>query len=230
MCDRNVGLRSLMYALAAGPMTLAEVSEQQLDTHPELGWSRGETDMAKQRVNWLRSMGLVEKRGDEYALTDDGLQFVERAVEEWADSDWTPSVSDDGMRAGTYETTVHARSVDPEFRATVLSRHDRTCPISGVDHPGLLDVAHVLSWSDYPEHRADLSNVLALSKTHHAAFDRELFTIDQDYRLCVNPRFETQSDLLQRTIIDRAGERISIPDDNLKPQYISRHNAALEWV
>lgn len=230
MCDRNVGLRSLLYALVAGPMTLAEVSEQQLDTHPELGWSRGETDMAKQRVNWLRSMGLVEKRGDEYALTDDGLQFVESAVEEWADSDWTPSVSDAGMCAGTYEATVHARSVDPEFRATVLSRHDRTCPVSGVDHPGLLDVAHVLPWSDYPEHRADLSNVLALSKTHHAAFDRELFTIDQDYRLCVNPSFETQSDLLQRTIIDRAGERISIPDDSLKPQYVAQHNAAIEWV
>jgi len=230
MCDRNVGLRSLLYALVAGPMTLAEVSEQQLDTHPELGWSRGETDMAKQRVNWLRSMGLVEKRGDEYALTDDGLQFVESAVEEWADSDWTPSVSDAGMSAGTYDATVHARSVDPEFRATVLSRHDRTCPISGVDHPGLLDVAHVLSWSDYPEYRADISNVLALSKTHHAAFDRELFTIDQDYRLHVNPNFETQSDVLQQTIIDRAGERISVPDESLKPQYVAQHNAALEWV
>jgi len=230
MCDRNVGLRSLMYALAAGPMTLAEVSEQQLDTHPELGWSPGETDMAKQRVNWLRSMGLVEKRGDEYALTEDGLQFVESAVAEWADSEWTPSVSDAGMRAGTYETTVHARSVDPEFRATVLSRHDQTCPVSGVDHPGLLDVAHILSWSEYPEYRADLSNVLALSKTHHAAFDRELFTIDRDYRLRVNPEFETESDVLQRTIIDREGERISLQEEGLNPQYVSQHNAALEWV
>jgi putative restriction endonuclease len=230
MCNRNVGLRSLLYALAAGSMTLAEVSEQQLDTHPELGWSRGETDMAKQRANWLRSMGLVEKRGDEYALTDDGLQFVESAVEEWADSDWTPSVSDAEMHAGTYKATVHARSVDPEFRATVISRHGRTCPVSGVDHPGLLDVAHVLSWSEYPEHRADLSNVLALSKTHHAAFDRELFTIDVDYRLRVNPDFETQSDVLQETIIDRAGERISVPEESLNPQYVAQHNAALEWV
>ena len=230
MCDRNVGLRSLMYALAVGPMTLGAVSEQQLDTHPELGWSRGETDMAKQRVNWLRSMGLVEKRGEKYALTDNGLQFVERAVEEWADSGWTSSVRNVGMTAGMYEATVHARSVDPEFRATVLSRHDRTCPVSGVDHPGLLDVAHVLSWSEYPEYRADLSNVLALSTTHHAAFDRGLFTIDQEYRLRVNPSFETRSDLLQRTIIDRAGERISIPDDSLKPQYVTQHNASLGWV
>jgi len=230
MCDRNVGLRSLLYALVAGPMTLAEVSEQQLDTHPELGWSRGETDMAKQRVNWLRSMGLVEKHGDEYALTDDGLQFVESAVVEWADSDWTPSVSDAGICAGTYETTVHARSVDPEFRATVLSRHDRTCPVSGVDHPGLLDVAHVLSWSDYPEHRADLSNVLALSKTHHAAFDRELFTIDQEYRLCVNPSFETESELLQRTVVNRGGERVRVLEGRLDTTYLAEYNAELAWV
>lgn len=230
MCDRNIGLRSLMYALAAGPMTLVEVSEQQLDTHPELGWSRGETDMAKQRVNWLRSMELVEQRGEEYALTGNGLQFVERAVEEWADSDWTPSRDDARMPVGTYETTVHTRSVDPEFRATVLSRHDWTCPISGADHPGLLDVAHVLSWSDHPEYRADLSNVLALSKTHHAAFDRELFTIDQDYRLRVNPEFETESNVLQRTIIDREGERISTLEKNLNPQYVTQHNASLAWL
>ncbi|MFC7079486.1 hypothetical protein [Halorussus caseinilyticus] len=64
MCERNVGLRSLLYALSAGPMTIMEISDQQLDTHPELGWSRGETDMAKQRANWLRSMDLIEKRDE----------------------------------------------------------------------------------------------------------------------------------------------------------------------
>ncbi len=230
MCDRNVGLRSLLYALSAGPMTLGEVSEQQLDTHPELVWSRGETDMARQRVNWLRSMGLVEERGDAYVLTDEGRSFVENAVVEWSDSDWTSAMDDDDMSAGTYATTIHARVVDPEFRATVISRHDRECPISGVDHPGLLDVAHVLSWSDYPEYRADLTNVLPLSKTHHAAFDRELFTIDRDYRLHVNPSFETESELLQRTILDREGERIALPDDSLNPEYLAQHNAVLAWV
>lgn len=230
MCGRNVGLRSLMYALAAGSMTLEEVSEQQLDTHPELGWSRGETDMAKQRVNWLRSMGIVEKHGNEYALTEAGHEFVDGAVVDWADSDWVPSMSATEQSAGMYETTVHARSVDPEFRATVLSRYDWECPVSGVDHPGLLDVAHVLPWSDYPGHRADLSNVLALSKTHHAAFDRELFTIDREYRVRVNPAFETESDVLRETIIDRAGERLALPDEYLNPQYVAEHNAALEWV
>jgi putative restriction endonuclease len=57
--------------------------------------------------------------------------------------------------------------------------------------------------------------VLALSKTHHAAFDRVLF---REYRLCVNPAFDTDSDVLQRTVIDRAGEQITIPETSLDPE------------
>jgi hypothetical protein len=83
-------------------------------------------------------------------------------------------------------------------------------------------------WLDRDRDRADFSNVLALSKTHHAAFDRKLFTIDQDYRLRVNPAFETESDVLQRTIIDREGEKISISEESLKPRYVVQHNATLE--
>jgi putative restriction endonuclease len=230
MCDRNVGLRSLLYALSAAPMTIEEISDQQLNTHPELGWSPGQTDMAQQRANWLRSMGLVAKRGVEYELTDKGRTFVEGAVEMWADTERTTSEADDEFIASAYETTVTARAVDPEFRATVLSRYDATCPVSGVDHPGLLDVAHVLPWSDYPDYRADLANVLPLGKTHHAAFDRALFTIDQQYRLQVNPSFETESKVLRETIVTRDGERVRLPEGGLDAQYLRRRNAALEWV
>jgi putative restriction endonuclease len=230
MCTRNVGLRSLMYALAAGPMTIAGISEQQLDTHPELGWSRGETDMALQRVNWLRSMGFVEKRGGGYALTDTGHRFVDEAVTEWTDTAWISDATDDGMTADVYETTVQARAVDQEFREVALARYDRTCPVSGVDYSGLLDVAHVLSWSDYPEYRADLSNVLALSKTHHAAFDRKLFTIDRDYQLHVNPEFETESELLQRTLLDQDKKHIQLPERaQIAPTFLEQHNQQLEW-
>lgn len=231
MCRRNVGLRSLLYALSVGPMTIEEIGLQQLDTHPELGWNPENPDMALQRVNWLRSLELVQKDSGRYTLTDEGRQFTDTAVGTWAETATsTATNTTDPMTAGTYETTVEARAIDPEFRATALARFDQTCPVSGVDHPGLLDVAHVLSWSDYPEHRADLSNVLALSKTHHAAFDRELFTIDQKYRLQVNPDFDTESDLLQRTILNRAGEQLPVPDGTIDTSYVAKHNAALEWV
>lgn len=231
MVRRNVGLRSLLYALSAGPMTIEEISHQQLDTHPELGWDPANTDMAKQRTNWLRSLSLVQKGGDQYRLTDEGRQFTEKAVEQWAGTaEVSESVTGDELTATTYETTVVARSVDPEFRATVLTRHDGICPVSKVDHPALLDVAHVLPWSDYPNHRADLGNVLPLSKTHHAAFDRNLFTIDSDYRLHMNPEFETESELLQRTIVERAGEQISFGDAAPDTACIRERNQSLDWA
>jgi putative restriction endonuclease len=72
--------------------------------------------------------------------------------------------------------------------------------------------------------------VLPLSKTHHAAFDRELFTIDQDYRLRVDPDFETQSDVLQRTILDQKDECISPLEGCIDTEYLSTHNRAIGWI
>jgi len=210
-------------------MDLGEISRQQLDAHPELGWKPTNTDMAKQRVNWLGSLDLVEKDGNVYRLTDDGYDFVDDAIETWTDTGGT----DEGrprMHADTYETTVQARAVDPEFRRTVLGRHDATCPVSGVDHPPLLDVAHVLPWNEYPDRRADPTNVLPLGKTHHAAFDRGLFTIDRDFCLRVNPDFETESRVLQQTLCERAGEALSLSAHLIDPEYLTRHNDSLDWL
>jgi len=228
MCDRNVGLRSLLYALSAAPMTLTDINRHQLDTHPELDWSSDQTDMAKQRVNWLRSMGLIEQTNGRYDLTGEGRQFVVDAVEQWAGTHDPDPESD--YQAGSYKATTQARVVDPEFRATVLTEYDHQCPISGVDHSELLDVAHVLSWSDHPQHRADMANVLPLSKTHHAAFDRGFFTLDEGYCLRVNPAFETESQLLQRTIIEQDGTQIQLADDSVSASYLTEHNENLSWV
>jgi len=228
MLDRNVGLRSLLYHLTAGPMTIDEIDVQQRETHENLNWTPGELDMPKQRANWLRSLGYVELDERVYRLTDEGRQFTETMFAEWSASPSSQGDSD-SFTARSYETTTQGRYVDPEFRQTVLSRYSAECPVSGVDHSELLDVAHVLSWSDYPNHRADLTNVLALSKSHHAAFDRELFTLDSDYRLHVIPTFETKSSVLQQTLLDQEGERLPIPDGHLDSAHLSRYNESLSW-
>jgi putative restriction endonuclease len=75
-----------------------------------------------------------------------------------------------------------------------------------------------------------MANVLPLSKTHHAAFDRNLFTLDEEYYLRVNPEFETDSQLLQQTIIEQAGEQIQLDDGSVDPAYLTQHNANLAWV
>lgn len=132
--------------------------------------------------------------------------------------------------ATEYETTATGRRIHPEFRETVLRRYGNRCPVSGVDRVGLLDVAHVLSWSEFPDRRADFENVLALDKTHHAAFDRGLFTLDAAYRLRVNPAFETDSGVLHRTLVERDGERVRLPTEvRPSPEYLRERNERLDW-
>jgi putative restriction endonuclease len=75
-----------------------------------------------------------------------------------------------------------------------------------------------------------MANVLPLSKTHHAAFDRNLFTLDEEYHLRVNPEFETDSQLLQQTIIEQAGEQIQLGESSVDPAYLTQHNAELAWA
>lgn len=153
---------------------------------------------------------------------DAGVDASDDGVVESPGADWA-------YEASEYETTVGARSLPAAFRDAVLARYDTRCPVSGVDRAGLLDVAHVLSWSDHESLRTDSGNVLALDKTHHAAFDAGLYTLDGDYRLHVSPEFETDSGLLRRTLADRDGEQVGVPEGALDPAYLRRHNEALAW-
>lgn len=65
------------------------------------------------------------------------------------------------------------------FRNPALEWYNSQCPFSGVDHEGLLDVAHILPWSDYRAHRTDPKNLIVLDEAHHEAFDPGLFTVDE---------------------------------------------------
>lgn len=171
-------------------------------------------------------------------LRDRGeIEFIDRGVYRILDlgsvpvATGEPTVEDGACRytATEYETTIGARSIPSAFREAILGRYGDTCPVSGVDHRRLLDVAHVVPWSDDESRRTDPRNVLPLSKTHHAAFDAGLFTLDEDAHLHVSPSFETDSSILRRTLVDRAGERVDLPPDALDEDGLERHNRALSW-
>lgn len=165
----------------------------------------------------------------------DEVEFVDRGTYrilslDFDSADEPTATEEPTYTASEYETTVGVRSMPAAFRDAVLDRYGHACPVSGVDHDRLLDVAHVLSWSEYPDHRTDPGNVLALSRTHHAAFDAGLYTLDGDFRLRVAPDFETDSEVLARTLLDRDGEPVRLPGDApLAPDYLDRRNRQLDW-
>lgn len=62
------------------------------------------------------------------------------------------------------------------------------CCISGNPIPELLIASHILPWPGFPEHRANPSNGLCLSRLHDAAFDQGLITFDESRRLVLSKR------------------------------------------
>ncbi|MDY6774842.1 MAG: HNH endonuclease [Halobacteria archaeon] len=137
---------------------------------------------------------------------------------------------DESIETSEHETSTTVRNTPSEFRPLVLRLYYNQCLITSVDDPRLLEVSHVLSWSDYPEYRHEVENVMVLNKIHHAAFDSGIFTLSQDYRLHVSPDFETESTFLRRTLLEKEGDKIELPEEvRIKPEFLERHNQDLDW-
>lgn len=191
-------------------------------------------DAATPAQTMSRVLQELRDRG-EVTFVDDGLYEIHTLSYEHGtpalDADTGDSPDDPSYHAETYDTVVGARSLPLSFRQSALTRFERRCPVSGVDHEHLLDVAHVLPWSEYPAHRADPQNVLVLDRTHHAAFDRGLFTIDSGLTLRTNPSLETDSAVLERTLVEADGSTLTLPDRVvLDTSYLTTRNESLDWL
>jgi len=68
-----------------------------------------------------------------------------------------------------------------KFRFNVLKRYGAKCAICYVENKHMLDAAHIIPVDE--DGTDDPRNGLILCKNHHAAFDRNLFTINPDYSI-----------------------------------------------
>ncbi|MFE5477772.1 HNH endonuclease [Nocardia sp. NPDC056541] len=77
---------------------------------------------------------------------------------------------------------TNQRLHQPQFRSRVLMAYGNRCAVCRLGRPQLLEAAHIIS--DGKEHGiADIPNGLSLCKIHHAAYDRNLMGISDDYRV-----------------------------------------------
>lgn len=72
------------------------------------------------------------------------------------------------------------------FRERVLASFDDTCCISGIRTPGLIQACHIKPFrickkEGAESQKMDVRNGLCMSILHHKAFDKGLFTIDEDH-------------------------------------------------
>src|SRR6185369_11601330 len=105
--------------------------------------------------------------------------------------------------------TVKTRLGQQFFRQSVLASYNSCCCITGNPVPELLVAGHILPWGKYPEQPLNPRNGLCLAQTQDAAFDKELISLDEDYRLVLSPylREYLPNDSLTRNFLDYEGKQ-----------------------
>ncbi len=107
---------------------------------------------------------------------------------------------------------VQRRVHQPVFRARVILAYSRTCAVCRLNHPELLDAAHIIPDRD-AEGIAHVTNGLALCKIHHAAFDNRILGISPDFVVHIDGDVlkEIDGPMLKHGIQEMDGVRLTLP-------------------
>lgn len=99
-----------------------------------------------------------------------------------------------------------------EFRGRVIRAYSGRCGVCTLQHPELLDAAHIVP--DSHELGAPIVvNGLALCKIHHAAYDRNLLGIAPDHIVHLSPGVmaETDGPMLRHGLQEMDGRTLAVP-------------------
>jgi hypothetical protein len=90
------------------------------------------------------------------------------------------------------ERVVRVRRVQAFFRSVVLAAYRNRCAISGLRIRELLNASHIIPWNADVSRRADPTNGIALNAIYDRAFDRGLFTFDEECRVVLSPKLRDE--------------------------------------
>jgi len=165
---------------------------------------------------------------------DDGTlqQWNQKDLPKTESTDVTPDndgpPSDVGIVERRYERID--RSVSKQFRKGVWARYKGKCPLTGIEYAKLLEVAHVLPRSKYPELAEHPGNALLMNVLHHRAFDAGLFTFDETGIIRVDPAFKTDNEHLKKMFVNLDGETLAMPDEaTIDEKFLQKRNDDIDW-
>jgi len=118
------------------------------------------------------------------------------------------------LRRYAWSQTRH-RLHQGAFRELVVSAYDQRCAICRLNHPELLDAAHIIADSD-DRGIPVVQNGLSLCKIHHAAYDQNILGVDADYTVHVREDILREKDgpMLKHGIQELNGSRLILPRRN----------------
>lgn len=208
--SRNLEVRELARLMKRSPASLS----MKMDN---LG--RFDPTLARQGISGLKNGSKGEREiWDEFVGRRDALSEMYSALR--AKLTGHDSVEDDvtiktpqgldGVRLSKY------RINQSFFRASVLSAYDNKCCITGIAIPKLLVASHIKPWSECTDgnERTDTQNGLCLNSLHDRAFDKGLFTLDNDCRIVLSAVLKSAlpREVYAEQFLRYDGFQISLPD------------------
>jgi len=112
------------------------------------------------------------------------------------------------------------------FRKKILAVYENECCITGLNIPALNVASHIVRWSELERSRLDPGNGLCLSGTYDLAFDKHLFSLDEDYRIILSSEIREHStrEVVKDYFLSIEGKRIGLPKQfPPKQEFLAKH-------
>lgn len=123
---------------------------------------------------------------------------------------------------------VSARTNQRVFQSIVMKNFRGLCCITELEVPAANRASHIIPWSVRKSTRMDPRNGLYLSATYDAVFDRNLLSLDDDYRIILSRDLKDcyRSSSYSAHFGSKEGMRIALPSAYLpKKEYLEHHRS-----
>lgn len=124
--------------------------------------------------------------------------------------------------------SVKARTNQKAFQTIVMKNFRGLCCITNLEVPAANRASHIIPWAERKTTRMDPRNGLYLSATYDAVFDRNLLSLDDDYRIILSRDLKEHytSSSYAAHFGSKEGSKISLPVAYLpKREYLEYHRA-----
>ena len=116
------------------------------------------------------------------------------------------------VETGTQIATVRSRRGQDKFAEKIKELYYNKCcfPDCSVTDYRFLVASHIARWADNEELRGELGNGLCFCLLHDKAFERGIFTIDDQFKIFVNPKEQNAETPFLRELISCHGQQIKL--------------------
>ena len=121
---------------------------------------------------------------------------------------------------------VRVRSNQNVFRRMILKIYNKTCCVTGLNIPQINRASHIIPWAEDESKRLDPRNGLCLSATYDAAFDGNLISLDDDYRIILSKEIADYytNKSVKEYFVKMDGKSITLPSSYFPHKdYLEQH-------